>query len=129
MRDINLRFFNNLLLRFNLNEDTVKWCEFFSFFFQKYHHSHLLILSSLKLKPPQLRHFVIIIYSIRKRTTSPAIQSGIRLFFSGALKGGNSITHAKKHKKEQKVLNSQKQNTLVHINCISSTNLYPAPLL
>ena len=39
------------------------------------------MLSSLKLKLPRLRDFLRIIYSIRKRATYPAIDSGMRITF------------------------------------------------
>ena len=74
--------------------------------------SYLLMLSSLKLKTPQLMGFLRTIYSIQKRATYPPIKSGMK---SGSQNGMNSITHAKKHEIKAKKYNKGVKNTTTPI--------------
>ena len=102
---------------------------FFKDFCKIYYHSNSLMLSSSKLKLPQLRGFLSN-ENIPKRATSPAIHSKMRITF-GCTKWGEFDHLCKKSQKKKKKGAKKPERKCYGTDNyhIGGINLYPVPLL
>ena len=69
-------FFKNLLRFGSIYHDMTQIQSLLKYFLKKCYQSHLLMLSSLKLEPPQLRNFLKTNCSIQKRLTFRCTKRG-----------------------------------------------------